>query len=70
MGQSSDRRKSPSTFTRCDLYKGENSRRALAVSSAWLYGFPADKLKLVGVTGTSGKTTTTYLVKAMLKEAG
>ena len=48
----------------------KNSRRALAVSSAWLYGFPADKLKLVGVTGTSGKTTTTYLVKAMLKEAG
>jgi len=47
----------------------KNSRRALAVSSAWFYGFPADKLKLVGVTGTSGKTTTTYLVKAMLKEA-
>jgi len=48
----------------------KNSRKALAVSSAWYYGFPACKLKLVGVTGTSGKTTTTYLIRAMLKEIG
>jgi len=48
----------------------KNSRKALAISSAWFYGFPGDKLKLVGVTGTSGKTTTTYLIRAMLKEVG
>jgi UDP-N-acetylmuramoyl-L-alanyl-D-glutamate--2,6-diaminopimelate ligase len=47
-----------------------SSRRALAQSSAWFYGYPARKLKLIGVTGTNGKTTTTYLVKAMLDEAG
>jgi UDP-N-acetylmuramoyl-L-alanyl-D-glutamate--2,6-diaminopimelate ligase len=47
-----------------------SSRRALAQSSAWFYGYPAQKLKLIGVTGTNGKTTTTYLVKAMLDEAG
>lgn len=48
----------------------KNSRKALAKSSAWFYGFPADKLKLIGVTGTSGKTTTTYLIRAMLNEVG
>lgn len=35
-----------------------------------LYGFPARKLKVVGVTGTNGKTTTTFLVHRMLHEAG
>jgi UDP-N-acetylmuramoyl-L-alanyl-D-glutamate--2,6-diaminopimelate ligase len=45
-------------------------RRALAHASANFYGHPADALKLVGVTGTNGKTTTTYLVEAILKAAG
>ncbi len=48
----------------------KNSRKALAISAAWFYGFPGEKLKLIGVTGTSGKTTTTYLIRAMLKEVG
>ena len=48
----------------------KDSRKALAISSAWFYGFPGDKLQLIGVTGTSGKTTTTYLIRAMLKEVG
>lgn len=48
----------------------EDSRKALARSSAWFYGYPANRLKLIGVTGTSGKTTITYLIRAMLKEIG
>jgi len=48
----------------------KDSRKALAISSAWFYDFPGDKLRLVGVTGTSGKTTITYLIRAMLKEVG
>lgn len=48
----------------------KNSRSALAWSSAWFYRYPGDKLKLIGITGTSGKTTITYLIRAMLKEAG
>lgn len=43
---------------------------AEAVFFNTLYGFPARKLKVVGITGTNGKTTTTFLVHRMLHEAG
>jgi UDP-N-acetylmuramoyl-L-alanyl-D-glutamate--2,6-diaminopimelate ligase len=44
-------------------------RQALARVAANFYGHPADALKLVGITGTNGKTTTTYLVDAILRAA-
>ena len=44
-----------------------NSRRALAVIGANFYGRPADRMTMIGVTGTNGKTTTTYLLKAILE---
>ena len=44
-----------------------NSRRALAVMSANYFGHPAKQLRLIGVTGTNGKTTTTYLIKQLLE---
>ncbi len=47
----------------------EDSRRALARLAAAFYDHPSRRLKLVGVTGTNGKTTTTYLVKSII-EAG
>ena len=44
-------------------------RAALArVSAAW-FGYPGEEMTLIGVTGTNGKTTTTYLIKAMLEGA-
>ena len=47
-----------------------SARSALAVAAAWVNGFPSRELGVVGVTGTDGKTTTSYLVQRMLVECG
>lgn len=48
----------------------ENTRPALAELSAALFGRPAEQLRVVGITGTKGKTTTAHMVRAILEEAG
>src|SRR5437762_6319251 len=48
----------------------ENTRSALPELAATFYGFPARRLKLAGVTGTNGKTTTTFLIKHICEKAG
>lgn len=50
--------------------KVDNSRKALAYMSAAYFDYPAKKLKTIGITGTKGKTTTTYMVKSILESAG
>lgn len=47
-----------------------DSRRAMAEAACAFYGNPSHDFKLVGVTGTNGKTTTTYLVEAIARQAG
>ena len=48
----------------------KNSRQALAKLAAEFYGNPSRKIKVVGITGTNGKTTVSYLIEAILKESG
>lgn len=47
----------------------ENSRRALALAAANYYGQPSRKLFIAGVTGTNGKTTTTYILESIIRAA-
>src|SRR5581483_10834413 len=47
-----------------------SAREAMAWAAAALHGYPSRRLTLVGVTGTNGKTTTTYLVEALFRAAG
>ena len=48
----------------------EDTRYALALMSCAYFGYPAEKLKVIGITGTKGKTTTTYMVKSILEGVG
>lgn len=52
------------------LIKVPDTRYALAFISAAYFGYPAEKLRVIGITGTKGKTTTTYMVKSILENAG
>lgn len=47
-----------------------DTRIALAFTSAAYFGYPAEALKTIGITGTKGKTTTTYMVRSILESAG
>lgn len=52
------------------VVKVKSTRRALALMSAAYFDYPAKKLKTIGITGTKGKTTTTYMVRNVLENVG
>lgn len=50
--------------------KVKDTRKALAEISSNFFGRPQDKLKIVGITGTNGKTTSAFIIKSILEKAG
>ena len=52
------------------IIRVQDTRYAMAYIAAAYYGNPASRMKIIGVTGTKGKTTTTYMVKSILEAAG
>ena len=54
----------------CTVVSVPDTRYAMALIAAAWYEYPAEKIPVIGITGTKGKTTTTYMVRSILENAG
>ncbi|MCX5924901.1 MAG: UDP-N-acetylmuramoyl-L-alanyl-D-glutamate--2,6-diaminopimelate ligase [Candidatus Dependentiae bacterium] len=57
-------------YSKAEVIRVADTRKALAALSAHAADYPADKLTIVGITGTKGKTTTAFLLKHIFSQAG
>jgi len=62
--------KVPEDLPECTVIKVKESRKVLALIAANYYEHPEKKLKLIGITGTNGKTTSSYMIKKILECRG
>lgn len=58
------------TELNCNILKVEDSRKALAISASNYYKNPCNSMKIIGITGTNGKTTSAFMIKAILEQQG
>jgi UDP-N-acetylmuramoyl-L-alanyl-D-glutamate--2,6-diaminopimelate ligase len=57
-------------YKNCTVIKTDDSRKALSISAANFYDNPSRKMKMIGITGTNGKTTSAFMIKGILEQSG
>lgn len=54
----------------CNIIKVDDTRKVMSLAASNYYGNPSSKMKIIGITGTNGKTTSTFMIKSILEAAG
>lgn len=57
-------------FPNCNIIKVDDTRKVMSIAASNYYGNPSSKMKVIGITGTNGKTTSTFMIKSILEAAG